>query len=163
LNQLWKLNIKIPELALLGLQLGADVPIFIHGFAAWAEGIGEALSPIKLDEPYFVVLIPDVSVSTANIFASAQLKRNCTPITIEQFLSGEADNVCESIVRDLYPEVNQAIEWLDQFSPAMMTGTGACVFAPFPSQKEAQKILMRKPELLGGFIAKGLNLSPLYS
>ncbi|MCU7835068.1 MAG: 4-(cytidine 5'-diphospho)-2-C-methyl-D-erythritol kinase [gamma proteobacterium symbiont of Taylorina sp.] len=162
LNQLWQLNIELPELAKLGLKLGADVPIFIQGVAAWAEGVGEDLSPILLDESYFMVLIPRVSVSTADIFASPVLKRDCIPISIEQFLSGTGNNVCESVVREHYPEVDLAIQWLGQFSQARMTGTGACVFAPFATQAEAQQILSRKPEQFDGFIAKGLNISPLY-
>ena len=163
LNQLWQLNINMAELASLGVQLGADVPIFIHGFAAWAEGVGEDVSPIQLDEPYFVVLIPPVSVSTADIFSAPSLKRDCTPINMNHFLAGEGANVCESVVRELYPEVEQAIQWLDQFAEARMTGTGACVFAPLPSKQEAEQVLAQKPEQFGGFIAQGRNISPLYS
>lgn len=163
LNQLWKLNIDLSELAKLGLQLGADVPVFIHGFAAWAEGVGEDISPIQLDEPYFVVLIPSISVSTAEVFSSTLLQRNCTPLNMQQFLAGEGGNVCETVVRELYPEVEQAIQWLSQFSQPRMTGTGSCVFASAASKSEAEKILKQKPGQFGGFVAKGLNISPLYS
>ena len=163
LNQLWELNIDLTELAKLGLQLGADVPVFIHGFAAWAEGVGDDISPIQLDEPYFVVLIPAVSVSTAEVFNSSLLQRNCTPVNMKQFLAGEANNVCEAVVCDLYPEVEQAIQWLAQFSQPRMTGTGSCVFVSAASKSEAEKILHQKPDQFGGFIARGVNISPLYS
>lgn len=163
LNQLWELQLDTSSLAKLGVQLGADVPIFIHGFAAWAEGVGEELAAIKLDEPWFVVLIPAVSVSTAKIFSNPALRRDCSPISINDFLSGQANNVCEAIVRMLYPEVDQAIKWLEQFSSAKMTGTGACVFAPVTSEQEARRILLKKPEQFEGFIAQGRNRSPLYS
>lgn len=163
LNQLWNLNLDLFSLAKLGVQLGADVPIFIHGFAAWAEGVGEELSAIQLDESWFVVLIPAVSVSTASVFSDPQLKRNCPHIKINDFLSGQGSNVCEAIVRELYPEVDQAINWLSQFSQARMTGTGACVFAAVASKQEAKQILSKKPQQFAGFIAQGRNISPLYS
>ncbi len=163
LNQLWNLNLDIPILAKLGVQLGADVPIFIHGFAAWAEGVGEELSALKLDEPWFVVLVPAASISTADIFSNPKLKRNCPPITIDKFFSGGGNNVCEVIVREQTPEVDQAIKWLDQYSEAKMTGTGACVFAAFSSEQDAQQVLSKKPAVFEGFIAQGQNISPLYS
>ena len=162
LNQLWHLDLEAEVLAQLGVQLGADVPVFVHGAAAWAEGIGEKITPIQLREPYFLVLIPEVSVATAHIFSSSLLSRNCKPISREQFLSGEGINVCEPVVRALYPQVDQAIQWLAGYSPARMTGTGACVFAPFSTQAEALHVLSKKPAHMGGFVAKGLNTSPLY-
>ncbi|MDX2503681.1 MAG: 4-(cytidine 5'-diphospho)-2-C-methyl-D-erythritol kinase [Gammaproteobacteria bacterium] len=162
LNQLWQLKLDMSNLVKLGVQLGADVPIFIHGFAAWAEGVGEQVSAIQLDEPYFVVLIPPVSVSTVEIFSAPSLQRNCTPMDINNFLSGDGSNVCEPVVRELYPEVDQAMHWLDQFAKARMTGTGACVFAPVASKQEAQQILAQKPGQFDGFIAQGRNISPLY-
>ena len=163
LNQLWQLNMGRPDLIKLGMQLGADVPIFIHGFAAWAEGVGEEISPIQLEEPYFIVLIPSVAVSTADIFSTPSLQRNCTPMDIKCFLAGDGSNVCEPIVRALYPEVDQAVQWLDQFAKARMTGTGACVFAPVASEQQAREILAQKPEQFDGFIAQGRNISPLYA
>ncbi|MDX2503710.1 MAG: 4-(cytidine 5'-diphospho)-2-C-methyl-D-erythritol kinase [Gammaproteobacteria bacterium] len=163
LNQLWQLELKKFELAELGVRLGADVPIFIHGFTAWAEGVGEELSAVELKESWFVVLIPPVSISTAEVFSNSELKRNCLPISIDHFLSGEGSNVCEPIVRKLYPEVDSAITWLEQFSKARMTGTGACVFAAFASEQEAQQILSNRPKQFAGFIAQGKNKSPLYS
>ena len=163
LNQLWQLNMDMPDLIKLGVQLGADVPIFIHGFAAWAEGVGEEISPIQLEEPYFIVLIPSVAVSTADIFSTPSLQRNCTPMDIKGFLAGDGSNVCEPIVRALYPQVDQAVQWLEQFAKARMTGTGACVFAPLGSEQQARAILAQKPKQFGGFIAQGRNISPLYS
>jgi len=163
LNQLWNLHLTTEHLARLGVQLGADVPVFVHGFSAWAEGVGEDLSAIELDEPWFVVLIPSVSVSTADVFSSPSLKRNCKPISINDYLSGQGTNVCEPVVCSLYPEVSQAIEWLTQFAEPRMTGTGACVFAAVASEQEGKHILEEKPEKFNGFVARGMNLSPLYS
>jgi len=162
LNQLWQVNLETPQLASLGVQLGADVPIFVHGFSAWAEGVGEQLKPIQLDEPWFVILIPNVSVSTAKIFSDPSLKRNCTPINEADFFNGQGHNVCQALVCQLYPEVAEALDWLDQFAPAIMTGTGACIFAAFNTREEAQKILSKKPEKFKGFVAQGANQSPLY-
>ncbi len=163
LNQLWKINLDKDELAHLGLALGADVPIFVHGYASWAEGVGETLSPVQLDEPLYVVLNPGVSVSTAKIFSSDSLKRDCLPLDINSFQAGEGTNVCEHVVCQQYPEVGNAIQWLSQFAPARMTGTGACVFAPVESEALAQKILQQKPDKIDGFYAWGCNISPLYS
>ena len=163
LNKLWNLHLEKNQLAQLGVQLGADVPVFINGVAAWAEGVGEQLTTIDLDEPWFVVLIPSVSVSTAEIFSHSELTRDCQPITINDFLNGEGGNVCEAIVCQLYPEVAQAINWLNQFAPARMTGTGACVFAAVASEQQAKQILAKKGVELSGFIAQGKNISPLYS
>jgi len=163
LNTLWNLHLEKKHLAQLGVQLGADVPVFINGVSAWAEGVGEQLTPIELDEPWFVVLIPPVSVATAEIFAHNELTRDCQPITINDFLNGGGSNVCEAIVCQLYPEVAQAINWLNQFAPARMTGTGACVFAKVASEQQAKQILAKKEESLSGFIAQGKNISSLYS
>ncbi len=163
LNQLWGIQLSTASLACLGLRLGADVPVFIHGFAAWAEGVGDKLLKVDLDEPWFIILIPAVKVSTAEVFSSPLLKRDCPPLSVENFLAGAGTNVCQPLVCDLYPAVAQAISWLEQFVPARMTGTGACVFAALGSKKQAQKILAKKPEYLSGFIAQGMNASPLYS
>ncbi len=163
LNQLWDMNLDLGELARLGIALGADIPVFIHGYAAWAEGVGEDLSPLQLNEPWYVVLIPGVSISTAEIFASDTLKRDCSPLDIQRFLAGEGSNVCQDVVCEQYPEVDKAIQWLSRFAPARMTGTGACIFAPVGSEAEAQQILQQKPAQLDGFYAQGCNISPLYS
>lgn len=163
LNHLWQLKLKEPELARLGLQLGADVPIFIHGKAAWGEGLGEHLTPISLKEPWYVVIVPPCPVSTAEIFSSQELTRNTPPLTIQQFLAQPElmINDCEKVVCKLYPDVAMALDWLNQFAPAKMTGTGGCLFAPVHEQNEAEAIVEQIPKPFYGFSAKGLNISPL--
>ncbi|MFW5426938.1 MAG: 4-(cytidine 5'-diphospho)-2-C-methyl-D-erythritol kinase [Methylophagaceae bacterium] len=161
LNQLWKCQLSSDDLAQLGIGLGADVPIFIHGHAAWAEGVGEELLAISPPEPWYVVIVPHCHVSTAEIFASPELTRDCRSITISRFLSGEGRNVCEDVVLKDYPAVAEALDWLSRYGSPRMTGTGACVFADFESQQQAQKVLEILPENWQGFIAKGCNESPL--
>ncbi|MCK5697875.1 MAG: 4-(cytidine 5'-diphospho)-2-C-methyl-D-erythritol kinase [Gammaproteobacteria bacterium] len=163
LNTLWKLNLDNDTLAQLGVQLGADVPIFVHGVAAWAEGVGDQLTAIELDEPWFIIVIPSINISTAEVFSNPDLQRNCLPITMDDFFMGKGSNVCESIVSQLYPEVAETMQWLNQFSPARMTGTGSCVFATLPTKRKAEQILLKLPKKLTGFIAQGKNISPLYS
>lgn len=162
LNHLWSCGLSSLELAALGLRLGADVPVFIHGHAAWAEGVGEQLTPVELPEPWFLVLIPAVSVSTAEIFGAAELTRNSPPITIRAFLAGEGGNVCETVVRSRYPAVAAALDWLGQYGTARMTGTGACVFAAFESEVLAQQAFAQRPDEWHGFVARGRNRSPLH-
>lgn len=162
LNQLWGVNYSVGRLVSLGLQLGADVPVFIRGQAAWAEGVGEHLTPLTLDEPWYLIVVPDVQIATKDIFAVPELTRNSNPITIRDFLTGRAvGNVCESVVCSRYPSVAQALEWLDQFAPARMSGTGSCIFAAFLEQAQAHSILRRLPEHWQGFVAQGKNRSPL--
>jgi 4-diphosphocytidyl-2-C-methyl-D-erythritol kinase len=161
LNKLWQCGLSQQKLAQIGLSLGADVPIFIAGHAAWAEGVGEDLTPISPIEPWFAVISPDCHVSTAEIFSSVELTRDCEPITIPRFLSGEGRNVCEAVVVKHYPAVANALEWLAQYAPPRMTGTGACVFADFQSQQQAQDVIDKLPSHWQGFVAKGCNQSPL--
>jgi len=161
LNQLWQCGLNNTELAQLGLELGADVPVFIYGEAAWAEGVGEKLKAISPPEPWYVVIVPDCHVSTAEIFSAVELTRDCEPITIPRFLSREGRNVCEDVVRHRYQAVSDALDWLAQFSQSRMTGTGACVFADFSSQQAAQIIVDKLPENWQGFVAKACNQSPL--
>lgn len=161
LNQLWSLNYSDDCLMKLGLALGADVPVFIRGKAAWAEGIGEKLTDISLPEPWYIVVVPDCQVSTAEIFSSAELTRNCEPITISRFLSGEGSNVCEDYVRQYFPPVTKALDWLALYAEPRMTGTGACVFASFIRQEQAQMVAAQLPEGWQCFVAKGCNQSPL--
>ena len=161
LNQLWDCQLSNAELASIGLKLGADVPVFIDGHAAWAEGVGEKLSPILPPEPWYAVIVPSCHVSTAEIFSAEELTRNCEPITISRFLSGEGRNVCEDVVKNLYPEVAESLDWLMQYGQARMTGTGACVFVDVNSQQQAQKIVNDLPKHWQGFVAKGCNHSPL--
>ncbi len=161
LNYLWQAAVSESELAQLGLELGADVPIFIAGFAAWAEGVGEKLTPISPAEPWYVVVKPDCHVSTAEIFSAMELTRDCEPITISRFLSGEGRNVCEEVVKKRYPAVANALNWLAQYASPRMTGTGACLFADFDNQQQAQQVVENLPSNWQGFVAKGSNRSPL--
>jgi len=161
LNHLWELNLALPELAAIGLDLGADVPVFVMGEAAWATGIGEELVPVELNEPWYVVIHPGVQVSTAKIFNAEELTRDCDAITIRAFLRGAGSNVCEKVACKLYPEIQQAIDWLNQFSPARMTGTGACVFAAFDSMEQAEGVKSRASEHWQSFVVKAMNRNPV--
>jgi 4-diphosphocytidyl-2-C-methyl-D-erythritol kinase len=161
LNRLWETGLDTRALAGLGLQLGADVPVFIHGEAAWAEGVGERLTPVTLPESWFLVLIPAVSVATAVVFSDAQLTRDTPRMTIPDFISGSGHNDCEAVVRRRYPEVAAALDWLDARSPARMTGTGAGVFASFESEAQARALYRQVPAEWMAFVARGLNRSPL--
>jgi 4-diphosphocytidyl-2-C-methyl-D-erythritol kinase len=172
LNHLWDCKLSNQELATLGLQLGADVPVFVHGQSAWAEGVGELLTPIELEQKWFLVIQPNVSVSTAEIFADQGLTRDCEALTITRFLKGSGseklNNVFEPIVTKKYPQIAAAIEWLSSYSPARLTGTGSCIFASFLSEKAARQVLEdldnsrhNSPQGWLGFVAKGLNQSPV--
>lgn len=162
LNLLWKCGLDDTQLAEIGLTLGTDVPVFILGHSAWAEGVGEQLTPVLLPEPWFVVLSPQIEVSTAKIFSLPQLQRDCAAITIRDFLAGtKVTNVCEPVVRQQYPVVNAALEQLSQYAPARMTGTGACVFAMFDTEVLAREAFESLNDKWTGFVTRGVNLSPL--
>ncbi len=162
LNHLWQLGLDEDRLAELGLQLGADVPVFVRGRAAWAEGVGERLTPLDaLDTPWFLVLDPALSVSTAEIFSDPQLTRNTRPLKIPAFLSGAGVNDLQAVVVRQYPEVANALNWLSKYRPARMTGSGACVFAAFPEETSARAVLEQLPAPWTGFVARGCNRSPL--
>lgn len=162
LNHLWNTHLPIDELAELGRQLGADVPVFVRGNTAWAEGLGEALTPMQLNEKWYLVLNPDCHVSTKTIFCRKELTRNSKHIKMRAFLEEGGVNDCQPVVEKLFPQVKDAVDWLGQFGPAQMSGTGACVFAPFESQLEALAVFAKRPKQLNGFIAKGVNESPLH-
>ncbi len=161
LNQLWGLGLQTDALAALGLQLGADVPVFVHGFAAWAEGIGERLTPVALPEPWFAVLAPEIQVSTAAIFAAPELRRDHAPITFADYERGAGSNDCAPVTCALYPEVAAALGWLSRAAPARMSGTGCAVFAAFADQRAARAAIEGIPKNWRGFVARGLNVSPL--
>ena len=167
LNKLWACQLSIKELAVLGLKLGADVPVFVYGYSAWAEGVGEQITPINLPEKWFLVVYPEISVSTAEIFSDQALTRDCEPIKIARFLKGNGfsqfSNVFEPVVRKQYPPIAEALDWLSQFSNARLKGTGSCLFASFGCQDEAKQVLGKLPEKWQGFVAKGVNQSPLLS
>jgi len=162
LNRLWRVNLPEARLAELGLQLGADVPVFVRGLASWAEGVGEICTPIDLPEPWYAVVIPPCHVSTAEIFAAPELTRDAPPLTIAAFLSGAGSNVCEPLVCRRYPEVGRALAWLSNFAPARMSGTGAAVFAAFADEAEARRVAEAVPAAWEAFVAKGCNRSPLH-
>ena len=163
LNTLWNCGLTNDQLAELGLQLGADIPVFVHGYAAWAEGIGEVLEPITLDEDWFVVVHPNVFVSTVELFSDQALTRDCEPCKIARFLEGQVSNVFEPVVRNKHPEVAQALDWLSSYSAARLTGSGSCIFAKFSDKTVAKKVLNELPSRWFGFVAKGLNKSPFYT
>lgn len=162
LNRLWDLHLTRAQLLELGLKLGADVPIFIFGENAWAEGVGEELQAIVLNPAYYVVLTPPVHVSTAQVFASKELTRNTIPTTMAAFSRGLFGNDLEAVVCREYPAVASCLEWLNQFSQARMSGSGASVFAEFENQAQAELVLARKPQHIRGFVARGLDQHPLY-
>ncbi len=163
LNQLWQLGLKQSELARLGLQLGADVPVFVHGHAAWAEGVGENLTSIEPEEKHYLVIHPGCHVSTMEIFNAADLTRNTPAITIRDFLERGGNNDCEPAVRKRYIAVARALDWLNQYAPARLTGTGACLFAAFDTEAEAQGTKSNLPDDWQGFVVYGMNQSPLLS
>jgi len=162
LDRLWDLQLGTDRLTELGLSLGADVPVFVRGQAAWAEGVGEQLQPVELPEPWFLVVHPGVHVATPEIFQAPELTRDHAPITIRDFLAGAGENDCEPVVRARHPQVAQALDWLKDFGQARMTGTGACVFTSFSSQAAAAAALSQLPGHWRGFVARGCNRSPLY-
>ena len=161
LNRLWGLGLSPEDLARLGLTLGADVPVFVHGHAAWAEGVGEKLTPVTPPEAWYLVLVPPVSVSTAVIFSDPGLTRDTPRTKIPDLLSGAGHNDCEAVVCRRYPEVAAAIDWLNRVAPARLTGTGGCVFAAFETQADAQAVAAQLPADWSGFVTRGINRSPL--
>ncbi|WP_339752920.1 4-(cytidine 5'-diphospho)-2-C-methyl-D-erythritol kinase [uncultured Marinobacter sp.] len=165
LNHLWNLRLGIDQLAGIGLTLGADVPVFVRGHAAFGEGVGEKLTNANPPEDWFVIIKPACNINTGKIFSEQGLTRNTPRIRIAPAFEGDASryrNDCEDVVRKLYPEVNQSLEWLSQFGPARLTGTGACIFGRFPTESAARIIWESKPSGITGFVAKGVNVSPLH-
>ncbi|MHB1943043.1 MAG: 4-(cytidine 5'-diphospho)-2-C-methyl-D-erythritol kinase [Acidiferrobacteraceae bacterium] len=162
LNRLWGLEWPLARLAEIGLALGADIPVFVQGHAAWAEGVGERLTPIELPCPWFVVLVPPAHVSTAEIFSDPGLTRNTPPITIRDFHAGRAGNDLAAVVRRRYPQVDQAFSWLGQFGEVRMTGSGASVFLTVATEREAHAIVARSPAGCFAFVASGLNEHPIH-
>lgn len=162
LNRLWNLGLTRDELATLGLRLGADVPVFVHGHASFAEGVGEKLSDLELPEPWFLVLTPPVQVVTREIFQVPELRRDTPRLTLRQFRAGSATrNDCEPVTCARHPLVAEALEHMRRFAPARMTGTGSSIFAAFASRPEALMARSAMPAHWGSFIARGLNESPL--
>ncbi len=163
LNRLWGCGLDAEALADLGLRLGADVPIFVHGRAAWAEGVGERLQAIEPPEPWYLVVSPGCEVSTAEIFSAPDLTRDTSPTTISRFLDGGVvDNDCLSVVLKRHPRVRDAMDWLSGYADPRMTGTGASLFAEFANRDRAEQCLARLPDRFSGFVARGANTSLLH-
>ncbi|MFV7279898.1 4-(cytidine 5'-diphospho)-2-C-methyl-D-erythritol kinase [Citrobacter cronae] len=162
LNHLWQCGLSVDELAAIGLTLGADVPVFVRGHAAFAEGVGEILTPVNPQEKWYLVAHPGVSIPTPVIFNDPDLPRNTPKRSIKTLLKCEFGNDCEVIARKRFREVDAALSWLLEYAPSRLTGTGACVFAEFDTESRARQVLEQAPEWLKGFVAKGVNLSPLH-
>ncbi|MFO1318662.1 MAG: 4-(cytidine 5'-diphospho)-2-C-methyl-D-erythritol kinase [Burkholderiales bacterium] len=161
LNRLWGLGLRRAQLQTLGLALGADVPVFVFGRNAFAEGVGERLRAVELPAAWYVVLVPSVHVSTASVFGHPQLTRNSDPIKLAAFFSGTTRNDLETVVRRLHPEVDQALHWLSAFGDARMSGSGASVFCGFSSEAQALGVWNQRPRGISGFVARGLEEHPL--
>ncbi len=165
LNEFWRLGLSIKELAEIGVTVSADVPVFVYGQASWAEGIGDKLTPVAPTQPWYLVVCPNVQISTAALFNLPELTRNTSPITIRDFMDGRTTNVFEPIVMARYPQVRAALEWLSQNnrgSRAKMSGTGSCVFSPCETEEQAKALNENLPDSMTGYVVKGHNASPLY-
>ena len=164
LNHLWQCGLSNAQLQQLGLQLGADVPVFVNAQTAWAEGVGEALQAIEMPKNWFLVVQPDCHVSTQQIFSHKDLTRDSPAIKVAAFLEQGGQNACQALVRRLYPQVDEALNWFaERGYQAKLTGTGACVFTQFATAEAAQNVLQSLPKHLPGFVAQGINQSPLYA
>lgn len=161
LNELWGTGLASAELARLGLELGADVPVFVHGQAAWAEGVGDRLTPCPVDEGPVLVITPDCNVETRVVFTAAELTRDTPPITMPAFSLAATRNDCEPVTRRLYPEVGRALDWLSRHATARMSGTGASVYALFGDQQAADAVARQVPSAWRHFRARRVNRSPL--
>jgi 4-diphosphocytidyl-2-C-methyl-D-erythritol kinase len=162
LNELWGCGFDEEGLADLGRRLGADVPVFVRGKSAWAEGIGEVLTAMELPERWYVIVDPGVSVSTARLFGDPDLTRNAPRLTIPLFTSGVAtENAFESLARAGYPQVAHALEWLGRHAPARLSGSGGCVFAAVETREAGEALVERCPRNLHAWLARGVDRSPL--
>ncbi|MEP1596451.1 MAG: 4-(cytidine 5'-diphospho)-2-C-methyl-D-erythritol kinase [Halieaceae bacterium] len=160
LNQLWQLGHSNEALQAIGASLGADVPVFVAGHSAWAEGVGDLLTPVDLPAKWYLVIFPETPVNTGEIFSQRQLTRDSAPITIAAFFEGYTRNDCQDVVAGLYPEIANVLKWLEKHSGARLTGTGASVFASFDTQAEAQNVLDQAPAGWSATVVKGVNRSP---
>jgi len=161
LNRLWDLKFTRAELMALGLKLGADVPVFLFGANALGEGVGERLTALSLPSAWYLVLTPQVSVSTKEIFTSGALTRDTKPLKLPPFLPGLGKNDLQAVATALYPAIGAYLEWLSKHGDARMTGSGACVFAEFGTEADARAVEARLPEGMRGFVARGLDRHPL--
>ena len=163
LNQLWQTGLAHAQLHELALELGADVPAFVFGRSTFAEGVGERLVALQLPPAWYLVLVPETPVSTAEIFSAPELTRNTNAITIAAFSVGQGRNDLEPVVCRRYPQVARHLQWLRQYGDARMTGSGACVFCGFETEAQAQRVVSELPADMRGFVARGLDLHPLWS
>jgi 4-diphosphocytidyl-2-C-methyl-D-erythritol kinase len=162
LNQMWKTGYSRAQIAEFGLALGADVPVFVHGTAAWAEGVGDRLTPVEIPgAAWYLVIWPGVAVPTAAVFQAPELTRNSPPTTMRGFLETGGRNDCEAVVRARYPAVAEALDWLARHAPSRLTGTGSCVFAKFSRAADAERVAARVPDNWRAYVARGLTRSPL--
>jgi 4-diphosphocytidyl-2-C-methyl-D-erythritol kinase len=162
LNKIWRTQLTSEQIAAIGARLGADVPVFVHGRSAWAEGTGEKLTPVNLQPAsWFVIVFPGVGVPTAAVFQAPELTRNSPPTTMRGFLETGGRNDCEAVVRARFPAVAEALDWLGRHGPARLTGTGSCVFAKFARVEDAERVAARVPDTWRAFVARGLDASPL--
>jgi 4-diphosphocytidyl-2-C-methyl-D-erythritol kinase len=157
LNELWQLGLSQQQLCEIGVGLGADVPVFVAGNSAWGEGIGEKLTPIEMPPCWYLVVTPHCKVATEAIFSHQQLTRNSQAIKMSDFLAGRARNDCELVTTLLYPEVGNALNYLEKFAKPRMTGTGSSIFAEFHTEADALDVQAKLPESLQSFVAKGVN------
>lgn len=162
LNQMWGTRLDSTQIATIGGHLGADVPVFVAGRSAWAEGVGERLTPVELPGPaWYLVIYPGVSVPTAAVFQAPELTRNSPPTTMRGFLETGGRNDCEAVVRARFPAVGEALDWLARHAPARLTGTGSCVFAKFARAEDAERVAARVPDTWRAWVARGIDGSPL--
>lgn len=161
LNRLWGLGLSREHLMRIGLLLGADVPVFVFGENAFAEGVGERLQAYPLPDAWYIVLFPPAHVATSQIFARPELTRNTNSLTIRALSMAQLHNDLRPVVCDLYPEVARHLAWLGQFAEARMTGSGACVFSEFAAEEQARAVLQRLPHDMRGIVARGLMQHPL--
>jgi len=163
LNRLWRTGLSRERLQRLALGLGSDVPVFVFGRNAFAEGVGERLQALELPPAWYLILVPELTVSTAEIFSAVELTRNTNAITIAAFSVGQGHNDLEPVVCGRYPQVARHLEWLHRYGDARMTGSGACVFCAFDSEEQARRVLLELPADMQGFVARGLDRHPLWS
>jgi 4-diphosphocytidyl-2-C-methyl-D-erythritol kinase len=161
LNEIWGVGFAAERLAGIGLALGADIPLFIHGHSAWGEGVGERLTPLDLPERHYAIVFPGVGISTAEVFQASELTRKTAKTTIRGFLKAGGHNDCQPVVAGRSPEVRRALAWLAERGDARLTGTGSCVFAAFAERESAEAALAGLPQGWRGIVARGLDRSPL--
>ena len=161
LNHLWQTGLNLSTLAAIGGTLGADVPVFVGGRSAWAEGIGDQLTPVSLAAACYLVVYPGVSIPTARIFQDKNLTRNSSAITLAAFLKQGAANDCENTVRSLYPQVDNALNFMEKYQ-FKLTGTGSCIFGKFHSAHDAETVQTTVPANWHSFVANGVNVSPVH-